>query len=250
MNFGEMIQAAKDFWRPNRYHLDEFLVPGKKRPFALILPGGGYGMVCSFVEGLPYAKAINRMGYSAFVLKYRVRGKAGCPAPLDDVAAAVKYIVANADSLNVKADGYSIWGSSAGGHLAGCFCVGKLGWKKYGLPKPGAAILSYPVVTMGDETHFGSRKYFLGENPQQEEIELYSVDRQVTMDFPPTFLWCGDADRTVSPENSRKLAKVLRQNGVPFRFKEYSGIGHGVGLGRGLTCEGWLSEAVEFWEKE
>ena len=27
------------------------------------------------------------------------------------------------------------------------------------------------------------------------------------------------------------------------------GVDHGVGLGRGLACEGWLDEAVAFWKE-
>ena len=49
------IEAAKDYWRPNQYALKEYVLrDGKKHPFAIICPGGGYSMVCSFVEGLPY----------------------------------------------------------------------------------------------------------------------------------------------------------------------------------------------------
>ena len=167
-----MLQAVKDFWLPNHYHLAEFpLLNGDKKPFALILPGGGYKMVCSFAEGLPYAKALNEKGYAAFVLIYRTDKKAKYPAPLDDVATALKYIFDNADRLNVDVTNYAIWGSSAGGHLAGCFSSGEIGYKKYHLPKPCVAVLSYPVVTMGSLTHEGSQKYFLGKNPSVEIIK-------------------------------------------------------------------------------
>lgn len=76
------VQAARDFWRPNRYSLKEYVIrDGKKHPFAIICPGGAYSMVCSFVEGLPYAKRLNEQGYSAFVLYYRCRKKPGIPLP-------------------------------------------------------------------------------------------------------------------------------------------------------------------------
>lgn len=87
----DSMQAIRDFWGKNEYHLTAFPVK-HKAPFALICPGGGYGMVCSFVEGKPYAKALNKLGYSAFVLRYRTKDKARFPAPMDDLARAVDYI--------------------------------------------------------------------------------------------------------------------------------------------------------------
>ena len=41
-------------------------------PFAVISPGGGFSYVGSIHEGFPYAAAISKQGYNAFVLKYRV----------------------------------------------------------------------------------------------------------------------------------------------------------------------------------
>ena len=89
MKLPEMLQAAHDFWRPNRYGLKPYLVnDGKKHPFAVICPGGGYSMVCSFVEGKPFAQALNERGYHAFVVYYRVKRKALYPAPHDDLERA------------------------------------------------------------------------------------------------------------------------------------------------------------------
>lgn len=79
-------------------------------------------------------------------------------------------------------------------------------------------------------------------------IALASVERQITPAYPPTFVWCGDADHIVDPENSRMLVKELEKNSIPHRFVEYPGVDHGVGLGKGLACESWYEEAVAFWE--
>ena len=47
---------ARDFYHPNEHELVPYLVDdGKKHPFAIICPGGAYGMVCSYVEGEPFA---------------------------------------------------------------------------------------------------------------------------------------------------------------------------------------------------
>lgn len=39
-------------------------------------------------------------------------------------------------------------------------------------------------------------------------------------------------------------------HGVPHKLVVYPGVDHGVGLGKGLACEGWLDEAVRFWESQ
>ena len=245
------IQAARDFWRINGYGLKEYVIrDGKRHPFALICPGGGYSMVCSFQEGLPYARKLNEKGYSAFVLYYHCKKKARHPGPLEDLARALRDILSREEELNLETEGYSVWGSSAGGHLAAAFGTEALGYARYGLPRPGALVLCYPVVTMGAKTHPGSRTNLLGENPTEEQIAQTSVERQITAAYPPAFVWCGEADRTVDPENSRMLAEALAEKGVPHRFIEYPGVDHGVGLGRGLACESWLEEAVAFWEQQ
>lgn len=248
MTIPMMLQAAYDYWRGNGYGLKEYIIrDGKKHPFALICPGGAYQMVCSYVEGVPYAKKLNALGYSAFVLYYRCGKKAHYPAPQDDLAKALRDILNRANELNIETEGYSVWGSSAGGHLAATFGIEALGYAHYKLPKPVALVLTYPVVTMGNYTHEGSRKNLLGSTPSQEEIDLYSVEKQINTNYPPTFLWCGDADRTVDPENSRAMAKALQTTGVLYQVEEYPGVGHGVGLGTGLACEPWFNEAVKFW---
>ena len=242
MTFREMLQAAVDFWRPNRHALKSFLVKdGKKHPFAVICPGGGYDMVCSFVEGLPYAKALNEKGYHAFVVYYRLKNQARYPAPHDDLEQTIQEILAHAAEWKLDTRCWSLWGSSAGGHLAASFCT-----EDRGCPKPGALILSYPVITMGELTHEGSRDNLLGKPADPSMIDRLSVERHITADYAPTYVWCGTADQLVSPENSRMLANALEDNGVPYVFEQLENIGHGVGLGNGLA---WFDHAVQFWER-
>jgi len=141
------IRKIADIIRPNSYALKKYLIrDGKKHPIAIICPGGGYNRVCSYVEGLPFAKALNRMGVSAVVVYYRVRERAGFPAPQDDLARAVRQVLANAEAWNLDAAHYSVWGSSAGGHLVGTFGCENIGYRKYGLPKPDTLVLIYPVI--------------------------------------------------------------------------------------------------------
>lgn len=237
-----------DTYRKNEYALKPYLIrDGKSHPVAIICPGGGYRRVCSFVEGHPYAKRLNKLGYHAFVVYYRVRDLAAYPNPQDDLARAVREIQSREKDWNLDLSGYSVWGSSAGGHLAACFGTESMGYAKYGLPKPGAMILVYPVITMGEKTHPGSRNYLIGPHAAQDYIDLTSVENQVTESYPPTFLWWGDQDETVDPVNSHMMQQALETHHIPCLCREYKNVGHGVGVIKGLPCEGWFEDAVRFW---
>jgi len=245
------IRELFDTYRKNEYRLQPYLLrDGKVHPVAVICPGGGYRRVCSFVEGYPFAKKLNKMGYHAIVVYYRVRNLAVFPKPQDDLARAILEIRSHTEDWKLDMEGYSLWGSSAGGHLAGSFGTEAMGWAKYGLPRPGALILVYPVVTMGEKSHTGSRNYHIGAYASQEYINLTSIEKQITPNYPPTFLWWGDSDGTVDPDNSRMLRTALEENNVPCLCREYRGVDHGVGIGKGLPCEGWFEDAVAFWEQQ
>lgn len=244
-------QAFLDSIHKNCYELKPYLLDdGKEHPFAVICPGGSYSMVASFVEGLPFAERLNEMGYHAFVVYYHVKNKARFPAPQDDLARAVREILDHAGQWMLDTKGYSVWGASAGGHLAASFGTESMGYMKYGLPKPGAMVLTYPVITMAELTHADTRSNLLGDTPSPEQIAQTSVEQQVTESYPPAFIWCGDADTAVDPQNSRMMADALKANGVPCKLEVYPGVGHGVGIGDGLCCEDWIKHAVAFWETQ
>lgn len=250
MGFMDICRAGVDFWHKNDYELNEYVIhDGKQHPFAIVCPGGGYQMVSYYNEGRPFALELNLRGYSAFVLRYRCKSKARFPAPQEDLARGLREILDRAEELGVDVNGYSIWGSSAGGHLAASFGTQEMGYAHYGLPKPAALVLEYPVITMGDLAHQGSRKNLLGRHPTQDMIDLTSVERHITADYPPTYVWYGDADNVVDIENSRMLARALTSHQVPCKLRMYPGVGHGIGLGTGLACEGWFDEGISFWEQ-
>lgn len=234
----------------NRYHLnDRFVIrDGKRHPFAVICPGGAYWMVCSYIEGVPVAKKLNEFGISAFIVNYRVRKKAHYPAPQEDLARAIREILSKKEQYLLESEGYSVWGFSAGGHLAASFGTQELGYIHYGLPRPATLVLSYPVISMRkDVTHQGTHDNLLGADSTPELEALTSIDEQVTADYPPTYLWCGDADQTVSPENTRRMADALKAAGVAYQCEIFPGVDHGVGPGTGTAAEGWIRHAVDFW---
>ena len=249
----DVVQSVKDiFFRRNEYRLiDKYVIrDGKKHPFAILCPGGGYYMVCNFIEGAPIAKKLNQMGISAFIVYYRIKKKALYPAPQEDLARAVKEVFAKAKQYNLDTDNYSIWGASAGGHLAGSFGTENMGYQKYGVPKPGALVLAYPVITMDKKlTHQQTHDLLLGKDVTREQEEFASVEKNVSGNYPPTYIWCGDADDVVSPENTKLLVKALESAHIPCNCEIFRGVGHGVGPATGTAAGKWIDHAVEFWRE-
>ena len=247
----DVKQSVRDmFFTPNKYRLDDRFVirDGKKHRFAILVPGGGYFMVCSFIEGVPIAKKLNDQGISAIIVYYRVKKKAKYPAPMDDLAAAVKEIFSKAEEYGLDTENYSIWGASAGGHLAASFGTENMGYIKYGLPKPGALVLSYPVITMEREkTHMGSHDFLLGRNADKKAEAFASVERHVTENYPRTYIWCSDDDDVVPSDNTRNMVAALERAGVPVKSMICHGVPHGAGPGTGTAAENWMNEAVNFW---
>ena len=217
----------------------------KKSKFVVICPGGGYSNVCSLAEGFPIARRLNQLGYAAFVLQYRTGKDARYPNPMDDLAQAVKFIISHAEDFQVKTDGYVVMGFSAGGHLAASFGTESLGYKYYNLPRPAAMILGYPVITMGEDAHEGSREMLFGKEQTDNQglRECYSIERQITAEYPPTYIWQCEQDGVVPIENTRILARALQKHDIPYKYEVFPGDAHGWGLGTGTAAEGWLDRA-------
>lgn len=243
---GEALGAAPG---RERTGLFAFPVPGAKK-FLLIIPGGGYFNVCSFVEGFPIAQQCVKHGISAFILQYRTSGWAHYPNPQEDAAQAVRFILAHRERFGLAGTGYAVCGFSAGGHLAASLGTESLGYARFGVPRPQAELLGYPVITMGSLTHEGSRALLLGEDAGSGAVrEQWSVERQVTGSYPPTFVWNCSGDDTVPAENSAMLEAALTRFGVTVRHEVFPGTVHGWGLGDGTAAEGWLDRALGFWEE-
>jgi acetyl esterase/lipase len=226
----------------------------------VICPGGGYAGLATH-EGEHYARWLNEHGIAGFVLKYRL-GSAGYrhPIMLQDAARAVRLVRARAGEWQLQTNRIGIIGSSAGGHLASTL----LTRFDSGNPdatdpierqssRPDLGILCYPVITMGEFTHKGSKRNLLGEDPPPELVRELSNELHVTANTPPTFLWHTADDKAVPVENSLLFAKALRHAGAPLDLHVYQSGPHGLGLGSRVYGEGerhpWAANCV-FWLRQ
>ena len=254
---GALGKDAKDIPTLTPY----FAPPAKATGASVIIcPGGGYAQLAPH-EGFHYALWLNEQGVTGFVLKYRL-GTGGYkhPAMMQDVQRAIRYVRANAEKWRLDPKRIGVMGSSAGGHLASTALTHfDSGDEAAADPidrvssRPDLGILCYPVITMGPNTHAGSRQNLLGDNPDPKLVELLSNEKQVTRHTPPVFIVHTFEDPAVKVENVMDFAASLRRNGVPFALHIYPKGGHGMGLGTAQWDPGnrhpWTFECAR-WLKE
>lgn len=221
----------------------------------IICPGGGYGGLVTGAEGHGIAKWLNRHGITGVVLEYRL--PSGRPfVPLLDAQQAIRMVRANAKNWGIDPSRVGIMGFSAGGHLASTagthFDAGNPQAKHHidrQSSRPDFLILVYPVVTMGEKTHKGSRKNLLGPAPSPELIELFSNEKQVTAQTPPMFLAHALDDKPVPSENSKTLFQMLQEKKVPSKYLELPSGGHGLNGYKGPMWDAWQTQSLDWLAK-
>lgn len=227
-----------------------FLHPdGGVRGAVIICAGGGY-RYRNERNGAPVANWLQSIGLHAFVLDYRVWPHRH-PAPLTDAQRAIRLVRARAGDFAVDPAKVAILGFSAGGHLAASAAtLPAYGQVDHPDPverqsaKPDALIAGYPVITMQDWGHAGSRQALIGDAPGEDLRELLSLERSVTAKNPPTFLWSTSDDAEVGVDNALLFASSLRRFSVPFALHVYPRGAHGLGLAEGSDAAAWPADCA------
>lgn len=112
-------------------------------------------------------------------------------------------------------------GGSAGARMAAY--LGSYGPVEFGgddLPRPGAVIMQYT----------GHADY--------------------TKNDPPTYASVGENDGIASWRTMENRIKGLSALGIDTEFQKYPNLLHGFGLGIGTSSEGWINNAIAFWQKQ
>lgn len=216
----------------------------------IIFAGGGYHKRSSH-EGPGYAEFLAKAGIHAFVVEYRI-GSEGHrhPAMLEDALAAINTIRTQAAEFGIHSGKIGVMGSSAGGHLAAHALTC---WHQYPSEislRPDFGILCYPVITANpDHAHAGSFKNLLGDAPSNAQVTEVSLEKQVSAQTPPCFLWHTGEDKPVPMENSLLFAQALRRYDIPFEMHIYPDGEHGLGLDTpfdwATPCLHWIKKTCK-----
>ena len=250
-----------DETRENVY-LEAYLsdrLKGLNRKAILVIPGGGYSVVCSDREGEPIAQAFIPYGYQAFVLHYTVDKIHPFPTQLIETEKAIKHIKDHAEEYGIDKEQLFVVGFSAGGHLAAC--AGVL-WKladiyqhvpmEYGYNKPKGVMLIYPVISP-DYHGFSFNNLLCKEQPTEAELERVAVERHVDGDSAPAFVLHTANDQIVNVKNALCLANAYAEAGVGFELHIYPNGPHGMALANHITDGGsgqWNDPAIAEWVKK
>ena len=184
---------------------------------AICNAGGGFAYVGAMHDSLPHALELSKKGYNAFALIYRPGAQTAC----QDLARAIAFLHQNSSTLGIDMNGYSLWGGSAGARMAAW--LGSLGTEYFGeqsYPRPAAVIMQY--------TGLG---------------EVYGNE-------PPTYNCVGTNDGIASFKTMERRINAIKANGTDAQIEVFRGLGHGFGLGQGTVAEGWIDNAIKFWEKQ
>ena len=188
--------------------------PGAK--LAICNAGGGFAYVGAMQDSFPHALELSKKGYNAFALIYRPGAQTAC----EDLARAIAFIHEHAEELEVDVSGYSLWGGSAGARMAawlGSYGTAAFGEAEY--PRPGAVIMQYTGLS-----------------------EIYGNE-------PPTYNCVGTNDGIASWRTMERRIVAIKGNGTDAMIEVFPGLSHGFGLGTGTVAEGWIDNAVAFWER-
>ena len=222
----------------------------------IICPGGGYGILASKHEGSDVAKEFNKIGVTAFVLKYRLPSDKTMVdktiGPLQDAQQAIKFVRENASKFNLNPNRICFMGFSAGGHLAATagthFDFSVIKNEHNTSLRPDFLMLIYPVISFVDTIgHMGSRENLIGKTPTDEKINWFSNEKHVNTKTPPAFLIHAQDDNAVKVDNSLLFYKALTASKVEAEIHVFPKGGHGFGLiNKSATttwfalCQNWL----------
>ena len=206
----------------------EAFIPEKrndKHSAVIVCPGGSYNILAYDLEGTEIAQWLNKLGYTAFVLQYRVpKKKVGA---LQDLQRAIRIIRNDAAKWDINPDRIGVIGFSAGGSL--CARSATMFDQKIYTPvdnadnfscRPSYVMLIYPAYLD------------LGEN------NSLTPELKLTKDVPPIFMFQASDD--FYGNSSLVMGKALRDAKLPFEMHIVPTGGHGYGLRPGKRApETW-----------
>jgi acetyl esterase/lipase len=223
----------------------------------IVCPGGSYSILASAHEGTAIAQEFNKIGVTAFVLKYRLPSDDIMAdksiGPLQDAQTAIMIVRKRAAEWGIDPAKIGIIGFSAGGHLASTagthFDKVVIENKENISVRPDFMMLIYPVITFGEYAHTGSRANLIGKTPSAAQVELYSNEKQITANTPPTFLIHAQDDKTVPVENSLMFYEGLLKNHVKAEMHLFQEGGHGFGLNNSKSKDKWFDWAANWLDE-
>jgi len=201
---------------------------GAKLPVIVFFYGGSWSTGSKDDYGFA-GQALAAQGFVVVLPDYRLVQQARYPGFLEDGAAAVRWVRANAERFGGDPDRLVL-----AGHSAGAYNSAMLSLDPRWLGRDRAAVKGFiglagpysflPLDTQTTVQTFGH----VADLPSTQPVNFASPDD------PPASLLVAGKDDLVFPRNSTELAGRLSAAGVPVQTRVYDNVGH-VGIMSALS---------------
>ena len=93
--------------------------------------------------------------------------------------------------------------------------------------------------------------YFINKDyPKPSTVIMqYTSLSEVTGNEPATYSVVGTNDGIADYRIMQERTNRIRRNGTDAKIEIFEGLSHGFGLGEGTNAQGWIENAVKFWEE-
>lgn len=199
------------------------VVKSPKGKVIIVCPGGGYQILAVNHEGTEIAQWLNALGYTAYVLRYRVPDNR--EGALQDVQRAIRIARAENPGKQVGVMGFSA-GASLTARAATRFqspCYTATDETDTQSARPDFAALIYPAYMDEGENH------------------TLTPELAITEQTPPFFVFQTADDHYGN--SALVISQALRNHKIPVQLHIYEKGGHGYGLRANLA------EAASKWPK-
>jgi acetyl esterase len=212
-----------------------FYLPAQTGPSAgatVFLHGGGFVFGDLDTHDAQARRIANRTGSAVLSVDYRRPPEHRFPAAVEDVDAAVAWLIGSAAILGVDVSRLVVLGDSAGGNLA----------LVAALRNPNvfaATVLVYPFVEATQQRESYRREagglgadeaawywqQYAGSRADLENPDLAPIDSEALHTLPPTLVVAAEHDPLV--DEDVELARRMEAAGVPTTLSTYPGMIHG-----------------------
>ena len=211
-------------------------VADAKLPVMLYIHGGGWTLFSIDTHDRLMREYAARAGVAVLGIDYSLSPESKFPVALEQCAAALDWIVAEAGALNLDAKRVLIGGDSAGANLSVATCLLQ---RQRGHPLPTAMLLNYGAFAperTPSYSRFGAGDYSLEsdemdafwaayvDGPEQLANPLVAPLRADLAGLPPAFLAIAECD--ILADCNDAFARKLEEAGVPARAVTYAGATH------------------------
>jgi acetyl esterase/lipase len=189
---------------------------GTEKRMALIhMHGGGFAGGSKNIPA--QVTPVTARGYLSLSLDYRLSGVAKWPAQNDDVKTAIAWTRENSSKLGIDPKKIGVVGYSAGGLLA-LIAAGDPD------NQLAAAVGFYAVAELPKDATYTAA--LLPAGFDDAALKAASGTTYIKAGYPPTILYHGLADTTVSPDSSLHVLQLLRDAKVSSELHTFAGVPH------------------------